>query len=356
VAVVYTTPHVYVLDAHGIVRAVDPDPKGLAEIIAREHSKPSDLPEMQVALTSALLKEDPEDTTPREEHLRAYAQLLWGKPDDLDRAIETLSKDAEQGEARPAQLFRLGVAYRLRCDSPRARPGDFQAALDAWAAAVRQESNVQVWRRRLLQYGPREGKPFVFYDWVPQAQEVIRARDEQPIELAVPPSGAETATGTTHFEVLDAQAKEPDPDGKVERDDAELVTVDTAVLFKPPRTRVLRPDHAGRLHIALTPNADRGARWCDGGRPIEVWLQLPEGWRADRRLLTLASDVPSSPSGARWVDVEICPPQAIATSKTGGSGVLAGYALFEVCTGEQGEPARRRVEFEIPVEVRSMYE
>jgi hypothetical protein len=288
--------------------------------------------------------------------LRAYAKLLWGKPEDLDAAIDVLAADAEKGQAKPAQLFRLGVAYRMRCDSPRARPGDFQAALDAWAAAVRGEPNVQVWRRRLLQYGPREGKPFTFYDWVPQAQEAIRTRGEQPIALSVAPSGAEVATGTDRFEVVDSDPKEPDPEGKVERDDAGLVSVDTAVTFKPPRTRVLRPDHSARLHIALTPNGERGARWCDPGRPLEVWLQLPEGWRADRQLLTVASDEPPSPSGARWVDVEICPPQAIATSQSGGRGVLAAYALFEVCTGEEGEPVRRRVEFEIPVEVPSMYQ
>ncbi|HVS10026.1 MAG TPA: TlpA disulfide reductase family protein [Planctomycetota bacterium] len=359
VAVAFITPHVYLLDAHGIVRAVDPDPKRLAELLANDYPKPSDLPEPQVALTPALLEEDPEDSeesTAREEHLRAYAKLLWGKPEDIDAAIDVLAADAEKGQVKPAQLFRLGVAYRMRCDSPRARAGDFQAALDAWTAAVRGEPNVQVWRRRLLQYGPREGKPFTFYDWVPQAQEAIRARGEQPIALSVAPSGAEAATGTSHFEVLDAQAKEPDPDGKVERDDAELVSLDIAVTFKPPHTRVLRPDHSARLHIALTPSAERGARWCDSGRPLEIWLQLPEGWRADRRLLTVASDDPPSPSGARWVDVEISPPQAIATSQSGGRGVLAAYALFEVCTGEDSEPVRRRVEFEIPVEVPSMYQ
>jgi hypothetical protein len=359
VAVVLITPHVYLLDAHGIVRAVDPDPKRLAELIANEYPKPADLPEMQVALVQALLEEDSDDSeeaTAREEHLRAYAKLLWGKSEDIDAAIDVLAAEAGAGQAKPAQLFRLGVAYRLRCDSTRARPGDFQAALDAWKAAVRQEPNVQVWRRRLLQYGPREGKPFVFYDWVPQARAAIRAREEKPIALSVPPSGAETATGTDRFEVVESDPKEPDPDGKVERDDAGLVTVDTAVTFKPPRTRVLRPDHSARLHIALTPSAERGARWCDPGRPLEVWLQLPEGWRADRRLLTAASDDPPSPSGARWVDVEICPPQAIATSQSGGRGVLAGYALFEVCTGEDGEPVRRRVEFEISVEVPSMYQ
>ena len=53
----------------------------------------------------------------------------------IDTACNTLASEfAVSGE--PAALFRAGVAQRMRYDGPRARPGDFQAAAEAWQVAL----------------------------------------------------------------------------------------------------------------------------------------------------------------------------------------------------------------------------
>ena len=58
--------------------------------------------------------------------------------------------------------FSLGVALRMRVDSARARPDDFQRAIDAWGQALALDPNQYIWRRRIQQYGPRLDKPYPF--------------------------------------------------------------------------------------------------------------------------------------------------------------------------------------------------
>ena len=67
----------------------------------------------------------------------AYTQVLRVKPDDGDA------------------LFRLGVCHRMRYESERGLPTDFQRAVDLWSQAVSIDPNQYIWRRRIQQYGPR---------------------------------------------------------------------------------------------------------------------------------------------------------------------------------------------------------
>ena len=114
--------------------------------------------------------------------------------------------------------FRLGVAHRMRHESAGRRPGDFQAAIDAWGRALELDPNQYIWRRRIEQYGPRLTKPYAFYDWVVPAKAEISRRGETPVPLAVEPYGSELA-GPVRDVVAEASVPlEPDPKGQIHRD------------------------------------------------------------------------------------------------------------------------------------------
>jgi hypothetical protein len=119
---------------------------------------------------------------------------------------------------RTRTLFRLGVAHRIRHESARRKPGDFQAAVDAWGPALALDPSQYIWRRRIEQYGPRLAKPYAFYDWIEQARAEIARRGEAPIPLTVEPYCSELA-GPVREALAEAAAPvEPDPTGLIGRD------------------------------------------------------------------------------------------------------------------------------------------
>ena len=64
----------------------------------------------------------------------------------------TFADARPQGEARPLPpRGRTSDGY----ESAVRRPGDFQAAVDAWGSAPALDPNQYIWRRRIEQYGPR---------------------------------------------------------------------------------------------------------------------------------------------------------------------------------------------------------
>ena len=140
----------------------------------------------------------------------------------------------------PSARFRLGVAYRMRHDSGRARSGDFQRAVDAWTGALSRRQKQYIWRRRIQQYGPLLDKPYPFYPWVTEARQSIQRRDEHPITLR---------TGLSGAELLDprSETKGTGSDTIPEAAEAagERVTVDTAVVADSERRSVVR------LHVGL---------------------------------------------------------------------------------------------------------
>ena len=68
-------------------------------------------------------------------------------------AIDAYSHAVKLNPSDKNALFRLGVADRIRHESARRRPGDFQAAIDAWGRALWLDPNQYIWRRRIEQYG-----------------------------------------------------------------------------------------------------------------------------------------------------------------------------------------------------------
>ena len=118
----------------------------------------------------------------------------------------------------------------MRHESAGRRPGDFQAAVDAWGRALVLDPNQYIWRRRIEQYGPRLTKPYAFYDWIVQARAEITRRGESPVPLAVEPYGSELAGPVR--DILDEAALpvEPDPKGQIQRDTQRLIEAEVVVV------------------------------------------------------------------------------------------------------------------------------
>lgn len=312
-------PRLFAIDEHGVVRSTRPDPGSFeADFVGASFEPPSDV----AAAEPLMLAEWADD--PPESARGAMARLLWGAGFD-ERALAALEAAAAAPGSRAIDHFRLGVARRMRCDSAAARPDDFQRALASWSEALDRDPNQYIWRRRIQQYGPRLDKPYPFYDWVRTAAAEVSARGEEPVALRAELTGAERAEALRAF-VAAGPATEPDPEGRIARD-GELVDVETAVAWhsKPAGER------PARVHLALRPAAARGAHWNNEGEPFRVWIDVPEGWQADRRLLEHAGAPEPVSDEVRRLDFELRPPEG-----AGGEHVLTGYALFNVCEGRDG--------------------
>jgi hypothetical protein len=199
--------------------------------------------------------------------------ILWGGPKRLNDAIDAYAA-ATRADLRDGRaFFRLGVALRRRYESAAQPENDFQAAVENWGRALELDPNQYIWRRRIQQYGPRLGKPYPFYDWVPEAERAIRERGERPVELPVRPEGAEIAKPTQGFEAFPS-ATAPDPTGQVARIEPGSVTAEVTVV---PRAVV--PGQAARVHVVFRVAAPPGkVHWNNEAEPLRWWLDPPEGW------------------------------------------------------------------------------
>src|SRR5262249_21356811 len=180
----FGVPLVVAIDEHGIVRSMDPQPARLARDFL-EKSFPNDAPAAPVPKTPQLGLERPtgffkdlKETAQKAGTADAWrrygdALVLWGGPARVNDALNAYDRARQLDPKDGPALFRLGVCYRLRYDSERRRPGDFQAAIDAWNEALQLEPNRYIWRRRIQQYGPRLDQPYAFFDWVEQARREI---------------------------------------------------------------------------------------------------------------------------------------------------------------------------------------
>ena len=143
------------------------------------------------------------------------------------------------------------------------------------------DPNQYIWRRRIQQYGPRLDKPYPFYDWVPQARAAITERGETPAELAVEPRGAEFAKPLEQFETREALQEEPDPGGRIHRDEGQFVYAEATVV--PP---VVKPGETARVHVTMRPNQETKSHWNNEAEELAYWVAPPVGWEADRQHLT----------------------------------------------------------------------
>src|SRR5262249_50265659 len=205
---------------------------------------------------------------------------IWGGAGRLDLAIVAYERALALDPLDKNARFRLGVALRMRHESARGQPGDFQAAVDAWVRALELDPNQYIWRRRIEQYGPRLTKPYPFYDWVAEARAAISRRGERPVPLSVDPYGSEIAGPAPDVLPEAVAGVEPDPKGQIHRDAERLIEAEVVVV----PTRV-RPGQAARVHLTFRPDPARKARWNNESTPLRVWVAGADGWTIATRLL-----------------------------------------------------------------------
>ncbi|MED6335126.1 MAG: hypothetical protein VYE81_06960 [Planctomycetota bacterium] len=327
-------PNITGIDEHGVVRVVRPKPDEFVEaFISPAFRPPADPTPRPWILTPTALAEPG-----REGALDALAWFLgapWTTEMEpaaleagMERRLAALAAAAGAPGADPAWSFRLGVARRLRLDSPVGRAGDFGSAVEAWSAALRSGPHQYVWRRRLQQFGPRLDKPYNFYGWIEGARAELRERGEEPVAVSTRLCGSECSEhGPLSFS---EGGTEPDPEGAIERAVAGLVDVDAAVVFhsRAVEGRLDLPSDV-RVHVTLRPG--RGVHWTNDAGPALVWIDPPEGWRAERRLFTLPAPASETSAELRAIDFEMSPKPGVLLGEE-----LSGYALLFVCGPDDG--------------------
>ena len=338
-------PIVVAIDEHGIVRAVRPRPETFAaEFLDKTFADdaPPLAPRSAGPPDPAALRRQAE-ASPSAGAWRAVGDALaiWGGAERVDQAIDAYARALALDRSDKNAWFRLGVAYRLRHESSGRRPGDFQAAIDAWGRALELDPNRYIWRRRIEQYGPRLAKPYAFYDWVAQAKAEVSRRGGTPVPLDVEPYGSELAGPVRDVVAAAAAPVEPDPTGRIHRDQERLIEAEVAVV--PAR---VRPGQAARVHLTFRPAAARKARWNNESTPLRVWVAGAEGWTVAPRLLeSPQGDQPESDE-VRRLDFEVkAPPTA------GGKTRLAAYAVYNTCEEAGGRCLFLRQDLTIEVDV-----
>ena len=325
-------PIVMAIDEHGIVRSVRPNVRTFErDFLDRTFEPPtgdSDAkPNPLVAPDLAHAKSAAEQSNTAAAWKQYGDELvLWGGDEQINSAIDAyrraLAIDPDDGDAH----FRLGVCFRRRSETSLRDDGDFQRAVDAWGRGLDIDPNHYIRRRRIQQYGPRLAKPYPFYDWVPRAAEAIRARGDVPIELAVLPTGAEIAHPQRRFVEAEHKDASPDPEGRIHRDENELIQ--TEVVVVPAR---IKPGESARIHVTMRPDDGRQAHWNNENEPVMLWVDVPDGWQTDRRLLTAPlGDDPES-TETRSIELELkAPDNAQDTVR------VPAYLLYYVCEGVDG--------------------
>jgi hypothetical protein len=275
---------------------------------------------------------------------RRYANALvtWAGPEQLGEAVDVYRRALSLEPGDGPTHFRLGVAYRKRYDSEFREPDDFSQAVVQWKTALDLDPNQYIWRRRIQQYGPRLDKPYPFYDWVVAARQQIEKRGETLLPLSVEPGGAEFAEPLKSFETAALRTTEPDPQGRIHRDEKDFIRVETTVV--PP---IVQPGEAARVHLVFRPNADIKAHWNNEVDDLELWVNPPGDWQVDRRSVTTPNPRQAVSHENRKLEFEVrCPEDAGAEPAR-----LSAHALYYVCEDVDGTCLYRRQDIELEIEV-----
>lgn len=354
---VTAVPITLAIDEHSIVRMVRPSPADIeAKFINQTFEAPNSStpakttkPDLDTMKKAAAI-----GTVPV---LRAYADALvmWGGAERLSEAIDSYQRalhyDPMIGAFDAFTHFRLGVAYRRRYESvepggsQHRQPNDFQRAIDSWARNLDLDPNQYISRRRIQQYGPRLDKPYSFYDWVLTARQDLAARGEKPLPLAIEPGGAEFATPQKTFISRETTARDPDPRGRITRDD-KLINIEATVA-----PAAVAPGGSVRVHLTMRPNAKMKAHWNNEAGESLVWVNAPNGWEVDNRSITATKAMRTLSTEARKIEFELrAPPGAKAERVT-----IPAYALYYVCEDVTGTCLYRRQEVAVTVEVKAAH-
>lgn len=239
-----------------------------------------------------------------------------------------LKEDPKNGSL----MFRLGVAYRKKYDELSHADADFDQASKYWSLALATNPNQYIWRRRIEQYGPRQAKPYPFYDWVAQAIEDIAARGEKPVELTVALTQSELAKPQRRPTF--AQGEEhPDPENKINRDEAEYIGIESTAV-----PGMVSPGAPATVHLRLVPLA---GKWNNESTPLTVWLESENALLSKQRLEFENPNKPDSDEN-RQLEFEL------QVKKEATECTVAGFALYNVCL-ENGTCVYVRQDFEIEI-------
>ena len=333
-------PIVSGIDAHGVVRAAlrNPERDAADEFFEKAYEPPASAPAAEIPVRRELLAAG---STPDTLAEWAIAKMLWEGPAAYDDGIAALEEAVGQRGEDPVLLFRLGVAHRLRYDSPAGRSGDFQASLDHWTHALRKDPNQYIWRRRIQQWGPRLDKPYAFYDWVARAREEIAARGAEPIAVAVALTGSEVADQSNVLPARKEERANPDPKREIAQDEVGLVRVAAAAALNTSAGGRNRSQPTARVYVELRPDPVRDVHWSNDAGPTLVWISVPQGWRLEQNLHELPLPGAEPSNETRRLELEVLASSAEARP------IVRGFALYYVCEGESGECVYRRRDFEI---------
>jgi len=339
-------PITLLIDEHGVVRgspslaeagpaiekflaaSFDPPPKSKAAPVAVP-----DLGAMKKAATEVGSADAWQDY--------AVALGLWGGEEWLDESIAAFRKALEIRPGDGPGHFRLGVAYRMRHDSGRRHPGDFGRAVEQWSRGLDIDPNQYIWRRRIQQYGPRLDKPYPFYDWVVEAREAVEKRGETPVPLVVEPRGAEIAGPARGFQPAAVARREPDPEGRILRDEGKYVRIESTVV-----PQALRPGDTARVHLEFRPIVAAGTHWNNEIKGLTVWLEPDGAFEVGQRSISLPPPQAAVSDETRTVEFEIRRPDTADST-----GKLRGHALYYVCEGIKGACLYRRQDLVLDVPV-----
>lgn len=340
-------PIVLALDEHGIVRATRPAPMTLeAEFLNQTFA--DDATNTPETLTPSYPPkfEDLKAACAREKSAAAWrtygdALALWGEDRQLSTAINAYREAVKLDPRDGAASFRLGVCLRRRFESSARESADFSLAVEAWGTALELNPNVYIWRRRIQQYGPRLDKPYAFYDWVPKAEAEIRQRGDTPVVLPVRPDGSEIAQPLKAFATQQRVPKNPDPQGKVDRDQGS-VTCEAVVV-----PAAVKPGESARIHLTFRLAPQTSDHWNNEAEPLRVWIDPPRGVTASERLVEAAkSELPTS-SEVRTISLEVQIPK-----DTGSTIRVPMYALYHLCDDVGGQCRFLRLDAVVEVKVK----
>jgi len=343
-----SVPIAIAIDEHGIVRDVDLSLDGLDDFLASTFEPPAAKTPQRSFVRQARRGPDVLTQQTRLDSDEALARLLWpGQNDgpsaaDFEVALAALQRATEADASDSRARFRLGVALRLRHDSPWAKREDFQAALDLWGAALRANPSQYIWRRRIQQWGPRLDKPYPFYGWVEEARAALLREGREPPPVLIQLTSSERS-GQGGTRGPRAEEAPPDPDGKVPRDESGWVELDVTVV---PHTEDQGKEQATRgvqVHLSLRPSVRHAAHWSGETGPVQVWLEDAAELGLERALLSVP--VPASEESLETLRADF-------TVQAGRATTLHGTAYYFVCGGKDGECRFLAQEFEVDLRPR----
>jgi hypothetical protein len=100
------------------------------------------------------------------------------------------------------------------------------------------------------------------------------------------------------------------------------------------------------VYVTLRPSVERKAHWNNEAGPLRLWIDAPEGWTVERRLLVAAPGDQPNTSEPRRLEFDLrAPPDA------GGPAKLDAYALYYVCEDLEGTCRFLRLDVPIIVQV-----